>query len=89
MAGAVHHGQPRVHQHLSEQLDVALMFAPQSTALFPLQNLDRLLRSSQQHWWQRCGEDETSCIRTHSVDQSSSARDVAPHAAEGLACRMA
>lgn len=29
VAGAVHHRQPRVHQHLSEQLDVALVFASQ------------------------------------------------------------
>lgn len=40
VAGAVHHWQPRVHQHLPEQLDVALVFASQSAALLPFENLD-------------------------------------------------
>lgn len=80
----MHHWQSRVHQHLSEQLDVALVLAPQRATLLPFENLDRLLCSSKEHRWQRGGEDETSSIRAHRVHQSGSACDVATNTAKGL-----
>lgn len=84
VTGAVHHRQPRVHQHLPEQLDVALVFASQRATLFPFQDLDGGPGSVQQHRRQRGGEDETSSVGTHRVHQSSCARDVAAHAPECL-----
>lgn len=41
VAGAVHNRQPRVHQHLPEELDVALVFKSQRAPLFPFKDLDR------------------------------------------------
>ncbi len=86
VAGAVHHRQARVHQHLPQQLDVTLVFAAQRAALLALQDLDGLARAGQQHGRQRRGEDEASGVRAHRVHQSVSAGDVASDAAERLPC---
>lgn len=85
VTGAVHHGKAGVHEHLSEQLDVALVLAPQHAALLLLEDLDGLPGSGQQHRRQRGGEDESGGVRAHGVHQRGRAGDVAADAAEGFA----
>ena len=58
VTGTVHHGQPIVHQHLAQQLDVALVFAPQYAPLLSFEGLDGLPGPGQQHGGQGGGEDE-------------------------------
>lgn len=84
MARAVDHGQTGVHQHLPEQLDVALVFPPQCATFFTFKDLDGLPGSCQQHWWQRGGEDKTRSVGAHCVNHGRSTCDVAAHTAEGL-----
>lgn len=42
VAWTVHHGQPWIHQHLPEQLNVALVLTSKRAALFPFEDLHRL-----------------------------------------------
>lgn len=49
VAGAVNHGQAGVHQHLPQQLDVALVFAAERAAFLALQDLDGLAGAGEQH----------------------------------------
>ena len=85
VAGAVHHGQTRVHQHLPQQLDVALVLAPQHHALRSLQRLDGLAGTGQQHGGQGGGEDEAGGEGAHGVHQGLGAGDVAADTAERFA----
>lgn len=86
VAGAVHHRQPRVHQHLAQQLDVALMFTAQDTAVLTLQHADGLASPGQQHGGQRRGEDEPCSIGTHRVHQRARTGDVASYTPKRLSC---
>lgn len=85
VAGAVHHGQPRVHQHLPHELDVALVLAAQRLALGALERAHGLQGSGQQHGRQRRGEDEPGRVRANRVDQGTRAGDVASHTAKRFA----
>ena len=85
VAGTVHHGQAQVHQHLAQQLDVALVPPAKRAALLALQRLHGHLGARQQHGRQRGGEDEARGVGAHRVHQGGGAGDVAPHAAEGFA----
>lgn len=49
VAGAVNHRQAGVHQHLTQQLDVALVFAAERAAFLALQDLDGLASAGEQH----------------------------------------
>lgn len=85
MAGAVHHREAGVHEHLPQQLDAALVLAAQRAALGALQDPHGLQGPGQQHGRQRRGEDEAGCVRAHRVHQGAGAGDVASDAAEGFA----
>lgn len=49
MRGTVDDGQSGVHEHLSQQLHVTLVFPPEGAALLPFKGLDGLAGASQQH----------------------------------------
>lgn len=87
VAGAVHHGQPHVHQHLPHELDIALVLAPERLPLGALERAHGLQRPRQQHGGQRGGENEPGRVRAHRVDQRAGARDVASHTAKRFAWR--
>lgn len=85
VAGAVHHRQPRVHQHLPHELDVALVLAPQCLSLGALQGPHGLQGPCQQHGGQGCGEDKPGGVRANRVYQRTGAGDVASHTAKCFA----
>ena len=82
---AVHYRKPCIHQHLSHELHVAMVLAPQYLSLSTLQSSDRFEGTSQEHGWQGCCENEASSIRTDSVYQSTCTGDVSSHTAKGFA----
>lgn len=85
MRGTVDDGQSRVHEHLSQQLDVALVFPPEGAALLPFKGLDGLAGARQQHGRQRRGEYEAGSVTTHRVHQGVGTGDVASNTAKRLA----
>lgn len=84
VAGAGGHRETCVHQHLPEQLDVALVFEAQRPTFLTFQHPDGLLGSSQHHGGQSCGEDEASGVGAHCVHQGGGTGNVATHAAKRL-----
>lgn len=86
VAGAVDHREAGVHEHLPQELDVALVLAAQCLALGALQHAHGLQGPRQQHGRQRGGKDEASRVGPHGVDQRARAGDVPAHAAKGFAC---
>lgn len=81
----MHYRKPCIHQHLSHELHIALVLAPQDLALSTFQGSDRFEGTSQEHGWQGCCEDKASSIRTDSVYQGTCTGDVSSHTAKGLA----
>lgn len=84
VTGTVDDWEACVHQHLPQKLDIALVLAAQGAALTALQDPHRLQGSSQQHWWQRGGEDEARSIGADGVDQQTCTGNVSSNTAERL-----
>lgn len=86
MTGAMDDREACVHEHLSHELDIALVLAAKCPPLGALEDPHGLQGSGQQHGRQRGGEDEAGRIGPYGVDQRTCAGDVPSDTAKGFAC---